>query len=134
MIRGAPAGLRGRSCGFTLIEVLVAFAIFALTVGALFELFAGAARRGAQAQQIELDWLTAQSLLSELRVRAAPWDPESGGRTLAGRSWQIGVTPFDAGADPASAWKAYQVTVRVSHDGGRGQVEISSIELARSNP
>jgi general secretion pathway protein I len=119
--------------GFTLIEVLVAFAIFTLTVGAIYEAFAGANRRGAQARERELHLLTAQSLLAELRTRAPPWpSEEKGGDAASGEEWQIEVVPFDAHTDPESVWKAYEVSVTVGSPQSRSAaVVLKSVELAR---
>ncbi|MEJ0037693.1 MAG: type II secretion system protein [Gammaproteobacteria bacterium] len=121
---------RQRQQGFTLIEVLVAFAIFALSVGALFELFAGALRRARQAESTEMLWLTAQSLLSERRARPGPWPEEEAGER-SGAQWRIETRPYDAGADNASSWKALLVSVNVADAGSRRSVDLQSVELSR---
>jgi general secretion pathway protein I len=121
-----------RQRGFTLIEVLVAFAIFAMTIGAIFGVLSDAARRGTQARERELRSLTAQSVLSELRARPAPWPVEERGRSQKGEAWELQVAPFDAASDERSAWRAYEVTVRVGlvpNDPAR--VTLRSIELAQ---
>lgn len=126
--------LARRSRGFTLIEVMVAFAIFALTVGAVFEVFAGATRRAERATGTEQLWLTAQSVLSELRVRAAPWPSEDHGNDSTGQSWTVAVVPFDAGTNPESQWRAYLVSVRVESAATKREVTLKSVELARAAP
>ena len=125
---------QARQRGFTLIEVVVAFAVFALSVGAIYEAFAGATRRGMQARDRELHLLTAQSVLAELRTRAAPWPTEENGNSSSsGQQWQIRVARFDAHTDENSAWKAYEVTVVVGSARSRSRdVTLKSIELARS--
>jgi type II secretion system protein I len=114
--------------GFTLIEVAVAFAIFALMIGALLEAFSGSVRRTQSTRDAEASWMTAQSLLAEQRVREMPWSPEQSGRTDDGRVWRIEVAPIDAGTDPEYPWRAYAVTVSVQG------VVLKSVELARSVP
>ena len=129
--------LPSRSRGFTLIEVMVAFSIFALSVGAIFEVFAGATRRAERARENEHLWLTAQSVLSELRVRAAPWPrQDEGSQSIAGAdvNWQLTVAPFDTEANPDFPWKAYLVTVHVGSQTSRRDVTLRSIELARAAP
>lgn len=129
--------LRSASRGFTLIEVMVAFAIFALSVGAIFEVFAGATRRAERARENEQLWLTAQSVLSELRTRAAPWPEQEEGQqngALAAVSWHFAVEPFDAGTNPDYPWKAYLVTVRVGSISNHRDVTLKSVELARAVP
>jgi general secretion pathway protein I len=129
--------LRNRSRGFTLIEVMVAFAIFALSIGALFEVFAGATRRADRARENEQLWLTAQSVLSELRTRTPPWPDQEDGQQSGARAdvaWHLAVEPFDAGANPDFPWKAYLVTVRVGSSSAHGDVTLRSVELAKALP
>ena len=122
-----------RQRGFTLIEVLIAFAIFALSIGALFELFAGATRRARQAQASEVLWLTAQSVLAERRVHPAPWpDEEKGERS--GTQWRVLTKPYESGAGTSSSWKAFLVRVEVADSASRRTVELQSVELARITP
>jgi len=122
-----------RQRGFTLIEVLIAFAIFALSVGALFELFAGATRRTRQAEANEMLWLTAQSVLAERRVRPAPWPEEEKGEG-SGTQWRVLTQPFESGAEASSPWKAFLVRVEVADSASRRSVELQSVELARITP
>lgn len=122
-----------RQRGFTLIEVLVAFAIFALAIGALFEVFSGATRRARQAENMEVLWLTAQSVLSERRVRPAPWPEEEKGER-SGIEWRLLTESYDAGANPASSLKAFMVRVEATETGSRRTVELQSVELARVGP
>ncbi len=120
-----------RQQGFTLIEVVVAFAIFALSVGAIYGLFQNSIKRTVQADQREVLLLTAQSLLSQLRMQSDSWSAEQSGTTSEGLSWRAAVTPFKANIAENSKWKAVEVTVSVS-DPQRPQREYSlrSIELA----
>ena len=118
--------------GFTLIEVVVAFAIFTLAVGALYESFAGAVRRNTQAQNRDQELLVAQSLLSRLRTAPAPWEPEESGSLDNGWHWRTEVAPFDAAANERSPWRAVAVTVHVSGEGaGANELVLHSVELAR---
>jgi general secretion pathway protein I len=121
---------RRRQSGFTLLEVLVAFAIFALSVGALYESFAGSLRRTLKAEAEERAWLSAQSLLAEIRVRPAPWPGEEEGVTRTGLDWKRSTRPYPSGTDPRSSWQAYQVVIEVHpHLKVAGTVVLRSIEL-----
>ena len=119
-----------RQSGFTLLEVLVAFAIFALSVGALYESFAGSLRSTLKAEVEGRAWLSAQSLLAEIRVRPAPWPAEEEGVTSTGLDWKRSTSPYPSGTDPRSAWQAYQVVIEVHpHSKTAGTVVLHSIEL-----
>jgi general secretion pathway protein I len=124
-----------RERGFTLVEVTIAFAIFALCAAVLFEEFAGAQRRSAQARDREHSLLLAQSLLAQQRVAPPPWSARTAGSSEDGWTWDVQVAPFDAGVPPDFSWRAFLVTVRVwpaaapSHE-----ALLESVELARIAP
>ncbi len=124
-----------RQSGFTLIEVLVAFAVFALSIGAIYEVFADVSRGSARTSARTRNLLAAQSILSEQRARPLPWDARRTGQNADAQSWEITIVPLDAGTDENSRWKAYEVAVRVaSRDGASRAVVLRSIELAASVP
>lgn len=99
--------------GFTLIEVVVAFAIFVLCVGALYELFASGARRTAQANDRQWALLTAQSLLSQHRVLHAGWPSVEEGTLDRETAWKITAVPYDVPLREGNQWQAFWVTVTV---------------------
>lgn len=126
---------RARQSGFTLIEVTVALAIFALCVGALYEEFADALNRSDSARDREHGLLVAQSLLAQLRASPGPWAPSASGRSGGEWIWHEEVRPFRSGADVRSVWQAFDVTVQVQRDGLHTRaVTLRSIELARTTP
>lgn len=122
--------MRGQK-GFTLIEVVVAFAIFALSVGALYGLFSSATKRTAQADAREAALLVAQSMLSQLRAQPGLVPTEQTGTMPNGLAWQIQVAPFKANIADKSPWRAVEVTVSV-RDPQHAAYEYSlkSIELS----
>jgi general secretion pathway protein I len=116
--------------GFTLLEVLVAFAIFALSIGALYESFAGSLQRALKAEVEERAWLSAQSLLTEIRVRPAPWPAEEEGETPTGLDWKRSTSLYPTNSDPGRLWQAYQVVIEVHpHAKVAGTVVLRSVEL-----
>jgi general secretion pathway protein I len=124
-----------RQQGFTLIEVVVAFSIFALSMGALYESFAGAVRRNLQAHEREQALLAAQSVLANVRITPPPWKPEETGTLEGGWLWRVEVAPFDAAANERSPWRAFAVTVHLAREGSDAkEVVLRSLELARTTP
>ena len=118
--------------GFTLIEIVVAFALFALSIGALYETFGSGLHRSAQSALRVRALLTAQSLLDAQRVAPSPWSPMTTGSTADGLSWQIATQPH---ADvPASQNGCRSVDVKVqvrepTHPSSA--VTLRSLELVR---
>ena len=124
-----------RQQGFTLIEVVVAFAVFSLCVAAVYETFSDATRRSAQAAERDLAWLTGQSLLSQLRAQPAPWESEQSGVTAQHLQWHLHVEPYRVAQDPSSPWRAYEVAIRVKPPrASAGEIEIDTLELTQSPP
>jgi general secretion pathway protein I len=124
-------GCRRPQQGFTLIEVVVAFAIFALAVGALYEILFGAVKRASATKRLSHDWLLAQSLLAEQTVRPFPWR-DSQGTTEDGALWQLKITPLEAAyAASSEPWRLQQISVSVSRQGAKAPVTISSVEIER---
>lgn len=124
--------LRRRQRGFTLIEVVVAFAILALSLGALYESFGGSLRRAATASKRELAALRAESLLAEFRGSGGLSPLPRSGRDENGNDWRITSKPYPAELAERSAWVAEAVTVEVSWGASaRRGVKLETVELLR---
>jgi len=124
---------RSRQRGFTLIEVVVAFAILALSLGALYESFGGSLRRASVASKRDLAALRAESLLAEFQgSNGLLPQPRSGRDPAMGHEWRIVSKPYPAELAEHSAWVAEAVTVEVSWGGSEGRsLKLESIELLR---
>jgi general secretion pathway protein I len=122
-----------RSRGFTLIEVVVAFAILAVSLGVLYEAFGGALRRGATAGHRELAALRIDSLLSEFRGSGGLLPSAQRGRDPdTGLKWRITRKPYLAELPPDSAWVTEAVTVEVWWGEGTAKsLRRDSVELVR---
>lgn len=132
----------GREEGFTLLEVLVAFIIAALALGALTQGAAG----GLQSARISGHY---QEALSRARSRlaslgAAPVPGEQRGDDGGGYAWQVDVAPVATagrpreGVDPPRPGRAMllAVTVRISWrmDGGERQVVLATERVGSAPP
>ena len=90
-----------RQRGYTLIEVIVAFALLALALTLLLGSLSGAARQVRAADEISRATLHAQSLLAGLGIEAPLQPRRSSGEFEDGRyRWSLQVTPY---ADPHRA-------------------------------
>jgi general secretion pathway protein I len=116
--RDAGEGRRGsradRAAGFTLIEILVAFTIVALMLGALYQLFATGLRSGATAENYESAVLIAQSGLDALN--GAPLALGENRQQLGRFERQTTVAPRAdlLSTEALSVPMLYELTVRVS--------------------
>jgi general secretion pathway protein I len=117
--------------GFTLIEVVVALAILALSLGVLYESFGWSLRRTGLLRQQETAWLTAQSMLAEIRSRDALQVGTSNGETAEGLKWdsRIAAYALPLGESPR---RAFEVTIDVSWGERPAQrVRLQSVETSR---
>jgi general secretion pathway protein I len=80
--------------GFSLLEVLVAFAILSLTLGALLQVFATGLRNTALAEDYSLATLHAQSVLAILDSRESLSEGLEKGEIDATYSWRLSVIPW----------------------------------------
>lgn len=104
-----------REAGFTLIEVIVALAVMALLLGALFQSFGGGLDRLSRADWEQRASLIARSQLDEA-LRLPLDEAEDRGRE-GDFVWRRNVTevPFAAlGLDEVSGWQAYRLEVQVT--------------------
>lgn len=126
-----------RQGGFSLLEVVVAFAILALSLGILIQVFS----RALNATALSGDYSRAATL-AEARLNAIGVDIplEPGSYTSDpedGLSWKVFIEPY---APDDDAWEpmfdAFLVTSVISWDEGGGkrrQVSLSSLRLAPSS-
>lgn len=95
VLRSGSSAKPGRSRGFTLLEVLVAFVIFALSFSVVLEIIAGSMRSTVRARDYSEAALLAQSLMervgSELPLEAGAFQ----GETEDGFTWVIEISDFE---------------------------------------
>lgn len=123
--------MRSEQHGFSLLEILVAFSILALSLGVLMQIFSGSLRNADvthdQAQAVAL----AQNLLTEAGVERPLAPGESSGVHTGKFRWLLRVSPFldDVRAGETAAVRQplpldlWEVTARVAWDGISGSPE-----------
>ena len=93
-----------RQRGFTLIEVIIAFALLALALTLLLGSMSGAAKQIRHADDAGRATLHAQSMLTQLGVGVALQPGRSDGELEDGRyRWSLVVTPYVDPLKPAAA-------------------------------
>lgn len=106
---------RARRDGFTLVEMLVAMAVFGLSAMALLNLAGENTRSAARVESRTLGGVVADNLVVEAVIAPSLSDGVSNGRTnLAGRDWSW--TRIVAPTDVADIQR---VEVRVSNEEGQ---------------
>jgi general secretion pathway protein I len=130
----------GADAGFTLIEVLVAFAILATALGALFAIFGSGLRRGGQIEAERNAVAVAQSILADIGREIPLIDGKAEGDGPGGVRWRVDIRPYgDAGQglqpEPAALVRAHEVSVVVSWGPGAGRaVSLQTLRLAPVRP
>ncbi|KON80387.2 type II secretion system GspH family protein [Azoarcus sp. PA01] len=99
--------------GFSLLEVLVAFAIMAIALGALYQSLGGSVRATAMSGRHTRAVLTAESVLALYEsVPGAGLYAEGGSED--GFAWRISSAPYPVMSHTPPEWELHQVTVQVS--------------------
>ena len=117
--------------GFSLLEILVAFSILALSLGILMQIFSGSLRNADVALEQAQAVVMAQTLLAPAGVAATLTQSETTG-TVANRfRWQLRVSPMAQEARAGEAGAAttpllldlWEISARVAWGGEAGQPE-----------
>lgn len=111
------AGHQRRARGFSLLEILVAFAIMALALGMIYRVMGSNARHTAGLAGRERAVLLAESLLAAHEVVPAEGVSDDG--ESAGYAWQVRSAPYDtpASTHPGAA-RLHEVRVSVQWQDG----------------
>ncbi len=121
-----------RARGFTLLEVLVAFTVLGLILGATLAVLGGGLRAVALDRDYGQALAIARSRLAELEASAEPGEAsgEAGGRYR----WQVTVEPYEPEEGPVSSRGVRALAARVVvrwEDGARERaVRLATLVLA----
>lgn len=107
--RGSP-GLPGRGRGFTLLELLLAFVVFALSFATVLEILSGSMRNTVRARHYSEAALTAQSLMDQVGLEI----PLQAGYFVNGESgeyeWEITIQNYTGDAENAHSVELSELT------------------------
>lgn len=99
--------------GFTLLEVLAAFVVFALTMAVLLQLFSGGLRDAQLADEYARAVMLAQSRLDAYSAVETPAETSASGFE-AGFAWQLRATAYDEREEgDAQRGRDYNLRVRL---------------------
>ena len=108
--------VKRRSCGYTLIEVLIAMMILALSLTVIFRIFSSGLRNIGIASDYSHAVMVAESVLAATGVTETLESGETSGRLFEKYLWVRSVTPYQPNDEPASddpPVSAYRVSVTV---------------------
>lgn len=100
-----------RQHGFSLLELLVAFVIMALSLGMLYRASGSSARAVGLAEQSQRASMVAESILS-MRDSVGPEGWQDAGQT-AGFAWRVSSTPYAVATDHADKVRLHEVGIAV---------------------
>lgn len=124
MSTGSPITMPRRQGGFTLVELIAAFVIFAIGFGILLEVLGDAIRTTRQAQQATQAALYAQSLLDIQGIGEPLKEGSSSGDFDDTYHWQLNVVHFQPQVSAGSTMAPAMTT--------QGQPELFQLELVVS--
>jgi len=121
----------GRALGFTLVEVLVAFAAVALVLTVGFELLVGAARGTAAAELRQRAHMVAEAVLAEAELDLRSHAGSSTGR-IDNVTWQREVGPYHGvkASSPGAASLLHPYEIRVTARWPGGSLTLTRLALA----
>ncbi len=132
---GSCINNRRRSRGFTLLEVMLAFVIFALSFATVLEIMAGSMRSVSRASDDTEVALLAQSLMDLVGTEILIEEGQYSGTSMDRYQWEMEINLYDAGGEPAdggmttqeladlSGIELYRVDLYVDWETGRRQRE-----------
>lgn len=132
MCRIARSDIRARTAGFTIIEVLVAIAVVAISLTAIGALI-GVTTRGVRSLEQHVALVeAARTVAASLPPRAKLASGEITG-DLYGNRWRMDVAPFFGSASAPAAdspWVPETISIRVQSPSG-GTIGLETVRLQR---
>ena len=122
-----------RETGFSLIEVLVALSVLALTLGVVFQSYSLGLRSIDASEAYLKAAEVAQTRLALIGREVAELDRDSEGEAEDGLRWRVTIEPYESEADVLPdpeelGLRLYRIVVTVTTEEGR-EVRLSSLRL-----
>lgn len=126
--------------GFSLLEILIAFSILALSLGILLKIFSGGVNTAMVSEDYTIAVQIAESLIAKTGSEIPLKDHQSSGQENEKYHWSLTVSPFflsGEGIDPKNqAAQLYKVKVTVTWGDGENddrQLHLTTLKLAAKN-
>jgi general secretion pathway protein I len=120
--------------GFSLLEVLVAFAIMAMSLGLIYRVTGGSARNVADAAQSQqAAWLAESLLASHSSLLPEGWNEDG---ESAGFKWQARSSPYGSGANTPRTVPLHEIRISIQWTAGSrpGQLNVVTLLPQRKPP
>jgi general secretion pathway protein I len=119
--------------GFTLLEVLVAFAILAVALAGMLQAFGGGLDTVRRTEAANESWSAARSLLERVGTELPLEAGQRSGTDEAGFAWTVAIRPRKSALDQVKVhdrpYGLFEVTVTVSRAGAPA-ASLQTIRLA----
>jgi general secretion pathway protein I len=129
-----------KQLGFSLLEILIAFSILALSLGILLKIFSGGVNTAMVAEDYTFAVQIAESLIAKTGSEIPLKDHQSSGDENEKYHWSLTVSPFfmrGEGIDPKNATaQLYKISVMINWGDGESdnrQVQLTTLKLAAKN-
>jgi general secretion pathway protein I len=128
--------------GFSLLEILIAFSILALSLGILLKIFSGGVNTAMVAEDYTVAVEIAESLVAKTGTEIPLDDYQSSGEENKKYHWQLAISPFAVNAEgfdpktlPAQLYKVHVIVAWGEGEGGGDdrQLQLTTLKLASKN-
>ena len=128
---------RQLQAGFSLLEILIAFSILALSLGILLNIFSGGLRRTIVSEEYQQAVIIAQAKMAAAGVELPLDEGQKQGQVLEKYNWSLIMQPLNtddvAAASEAMGVQVYEVSSRVQWMAGDNDrlVELITLKLSK---